>query len=221
MARSTFRVNRANLPAKDSAKKTNRSPYAKSPIRLSEIYNLLSSISGPTLSSYNMFMRSSPIARKSLDRIIATEGNPLNIKKLKLQNNFVNANAEILNARLKSIGLRIQFLTDAEDTPDVLTDVIMPLNIHGYTIYDTPLNKPLYNQLFKLYDNYLESSAIVQTYQGQKQDMAWKYVFELDEVKKLKVPKKIKNILLNTTKGIIVCNDSPDSMEDEEESTDN
>ena len=218
-ARSTFRVNRANLPAKDSSKKTNRAPYAKSPIRLSEIYNLLSSISGPTLSSYNMFMRSSPIARKSLDRIIATEGNPLNIKKLKLQNNFVNANAEILNARLKSIGLRIQFLTDSEDTPDVLTDVIMPLNIHGYTIYDTPLNKPLYNRLFKIYDEYLESSAIVQTYSSQKQDMAWKYVFDLDEVKALKIPSKIKDILLYTTKGILIGDEASDSMEDEDEET--
>lgn len=226
-ARSTFRVNRANLPAKDTAKKTNRAPYAKSPIRLSEIYNLLSSITGSTLTEYNMFMRSSPMARKSLDRIIATEGNPLAVKRLKLQNNFVNANAEILNARLKSIGLKIRFLTDSEETPDVLEDVIMPLYIHGYTIYDSPLNKPIYNTLFKLYDEYLELNSIIYTYEGQKQDLAWQYVFNLQEVKDMNIPDNIHDILLKTTKGIIDTNtvqddniDSTDEESEKEESDD-
>lgn len=56
-ARSTFRVNRSNLPAKDIAKKTNRSSYARTPVRLSEIYNLMASISGTDLAEYNIFMR--------------------------------------------------------------------------------------------------------------------------------------------------------------------
>src|SRR5699024_11688141 len=86
-ARSTFRVNRSNLPAKDIAKKTNRSAYARTPVRLSEIYNLLASISGEDLAEYNIFMRSSALGRKSLDRILAAPGNPLKVRKLKVQDN--------------------------------------------------------------------------------------------------------------------------------------
>ena len=211
--RSTFRVNRANLPAKDTAKKNNRSPYAKSPIRLSEIYNLLSSISGSTLTEYNMFMRSSPMARKSLDRIISTDGNPLAIKKLKLQNNFVNANAEILNARLKSIGLKIDFVKEGESEPDVYEDVVMPLHIHGYTIYDNPSKKPMYNTLFRVYDEYLGNKSIVQSYEGERQDMAWKYVFEQDEVKALNVPDSVQEMLTSVTKGVMLI---PESIPDDD-----
>ena len=73
-ARSTFRVNRSNLPAKDIAKKTNRSSYARTPVRLSEIYNLFASNSGTDLAEHNIFTRSSAIGRKSLDRIIKAKG---------------------------------------------------------------------------------------------------------------------------------------------------
>ena len=36
MARSTYRVNRENLPAKDSSKKQNRSASSRSPIRIGD-----------------------------------------------------------------------------------------------------------------------------------------------------------------------------------------
>lgn len=200
-ARSTFRVNRANLPAKDNAKKTNRSSYAKSPIRLSEIYNLMCAVSGKTLAEYNIFMRSSTLGRKSLDRILATEGNPLAIKRMKIKDNYVNTNADILNARLKSIGLKIKFLNEKEETIDVLEDVVMPLYIDRYVIYDTPLNKPIYNKLFHLFRKYLNSNSIIESYQGQKEDLAWKYVFNLPEVKEMNVSDNIKEILIGSTKG--------------------
>lgn len=199
-ARSTFRVNRANLPAKDTTKRNNRSSYSRNPIRIGESYNLMSSISGSLLAEYNIFMRSSTMGRKSLKRILETEGNPLAIKRLKVQDNYINANADISNAKLKGIGLRLKFYKDGDDTPDVLVDAIMPLYIGGYTIYDSPLNKPIYNKLFRTFDKYLSTVSIVQTYEGEKQDIAWKYVFNLPEIKEMNISDDIKDMVTRSSK---------------------
>ncbi len=200
-ARSTFRVNRANLPTKDIAKKTNRSSYARSPIRLSEIYNLMSSISGTTLAEWNIFMRSSTLGRKSLDRILETDGNPLELKQLDIKDNFINANADILNAKLKAIGLKIKFVRECDKTEDVLIDAIAPLYIDKYIIYDTPLNKLMYVTLFNEYNKYLSSVTLIETYEGERQDIAWDYVFNLQHIKEMDISTDIKEMLIRTTKG--------------------
>lgn len=202
-ARSTFRVNRANLPTKDITKKTNRSPHAKSPIRLSEIYNLMSSISGADLAEYNIHMRSSTLGRKALDQILAATGNPLEVKRLEIKDNFINANADILGAKLKSIGLKIKFSTQKEVEDVVLLDVVMPLYIDKFTVYDTPLNKMMYVELFKEYRNYLSRHTIIETYKGEKMDLAWEYVFGLEEIiNKYDLTDELKGMLILTTKGL-------------------
>ena len=111
----------------------------------------MSSISGALLAEYNIFMRSSTLGRKSLKRIIETDGNPLEIKRMKVKDNYINANADIFNARLKGIGLKVKFVREGEFEPSMVEDVIMPLQIGKFTIYDTPLNKPMYNKLFTLF----------------------------------------------------------------------
>ncbi len=200
-ARSTFRINRANLPTKDITKKTNRSSYAKSPIRLSEFYNLMSSISGTDLAEFNIFMRSSTLGRKSLDQILAADGNPLELKKLKIKDNFINANADILNAKLKAIGLRLRFIKDEDLREDVIIDAVTPLYIDKYIIYDTPLNKLMYAKLFVEYRKYLSRYSFVETYVGEKHDIAWDYVFGLEEIKEMKISDEIRAMVIATTKG--------------------
>lgn len=223
-ARSTFRVNRANQPAKDTTKRNNRSSYSHNPIRIGESYNLMSSISGALLAEYNIFMRSSTMGRKSLKRILETEGNPLAIKRLKVQDNYINANADIANAKLKGIGLRLKFFKEGECEEDagVLIDTIMPLHIKGYTIYDSPLNKPIYNQLFKAFDKYLSTTTIVQTYDGEREDIAWKYVFALPEIQKLNVPEEIREMVskssrhqeIDISKTVDLLTETNDNIED-------
>ena len=151
-ARSTLRVNRSHLPAKDVTKKTNRSSYARTPVRLSEIYNLFSSISGRTLAEYNIFMRSSPIGSKSLDRILSADGNPLKIKKLKVRDNYTNSNADILNARLKAIGLAIEFSTLDDEEKRYPPDTVVPMEFNGYTIYDKWSKHKMYQDIFNMYN---------------------------------------------------------------------
>lgn len=216
-ARSTFRVNRANLPTKDITKKTNRSPHAKSPIRLSEIYNLMSSISGADLAEFNIHMRSSTLGRKALDQILATPGNPLEIKRLEIKDNFINANADILGSKLKAIGLRLNFSTGQEIDPDgdVLIDVVMPLYIDKFTIYDTPLNKMMYVELFKEYRKYLSKYTIIETYQGEKVDLAWEHVFGLEEMGKYDISEETKDMLILTTKGLDLRDSSMEERQKE------
>lgn len=200
-ARSTFRVNRSNLPTKDTTKRNNRFSYSRSPIKLSEIYNLLSSISGRTLAEHNIFTRSSMLGRKSLDRILAAPGNPLNIKKLKVKQTFTNTNAEILNAKLKAIGIRLVFSRDKDNIPDVFEDVITPMSIAGFTVYDSPLRNKLYIYLFEERRKFLSDFYIVESYPGEKEDIAWQHVFDLPKVKEYNLDEETKKMLIATTKG--------------------
>ena len=184
-ARSTFRLNRSNLPTKDAAKRTGRSPYSHNPVRLGEYYNLMSDISGATLAEMNIPMRSSVLAMKDLGKILESVGNPLAIAKIKIKEDYVNANAQIAACKLKALGIKLRFHKDNEETCEVLRDEIIPLHIDGYTIYDTPLNKMGYVTIFKEYKKYLNDSTIVESYPGEKQDMAWKHVFGLESVKEM------------------------------------
>lgn len=199
-ARSTFRVNRANLPVKDTTKRDNRSQYSRSPVRIGESYNLMSSISGALLAEYNIFMRSSTLGRRSLKRILETEGNPLEIKRMKVKDNYINTNADILNARLKGIGLKLKFVREDEDEVSVIEDVIMPLQIGKFTIYDSPLRKPMYNQLFIFYTKEMESISFMESYIGEKSDYVWKKIFEMDEVKEYNLPDETKEMLMCATR---------------------
>lgn len=199
-ARSTFRVNRANLPAKDTTKRNNRAAYSKNPIRIGEAYNLMASMSGRLLAEFNIFMRSSTLGRKSLQSILETDGNPLEIKRLKVKDNFVNANADIFNAKLKSIGLAVELLRGDEEEPTMIEDVVMPLYFGKYVIYDTPLNKPMYNTLFREFDKYISSIDVMESYEGEKEDIAWKHVFSLPHIQKLEIPEILKEIVIKSTK---------------------
>lgn len=186
-ARSTFRVNRSNLPTKDVAKRTGRSPYSHNPVRIGEYYNLMADISGATLAEYNIPMRSSVLGMKSLQRILEATGNPLAVTKIKIQENYMNANAQIAAAKLKALGIKLMFHRDNDDDHEILRDAIMPLHISGFTIYDTPLKKSIYQRLLNEYLKYLNSVRLIESYPGEEQDVAWDHVFGLDEFRDAEV----------------------------------
>lgn len=177
-ARSTFRVSRANLPVKDTTKRDNRSQYSRSPVRIGEAYNVMAAISGALLAEYNIFMRSSTLGKKALKQIIETDGNPLEIKRLEVKDNYINTNADIFNARMKGIGLGVEFEKENSQYSEMLEDVVMPLHIGKFTIYDTPLKKEFYNQLFVKYLIRMEEFTMMESYVGEKSDKVWKEIFE-------------------------------------------
>ena len=201
-ARSTYRVNRSNLPVKDIAKKTNRSPYAKTPVRLSEIYNILCAVDPVTYATNALFMRNSALARKSLDSILYAPGNPLHVKKLKLTSNYTNANVMILQARLKCMGLRLRLLPSPDGYTHVYDDnVICAMHFGDYTIYDYPRNRGMYRELFDRFYAKMNSFIVVESYPGEKHDIAWDDVFENEEIqKKYNISDDVKNLLKNATK---------------------
>ena len=216
-ARSTYRVNRANLPSKDTSKRENRSAYSHNPIRIGESYNLMSSISGSLLAEYNIFMRSSVMGRNELGKILEAEDNPLKIKRIKVKDNFVNANADIFAAKAKTLGFGLEFVRDYDKNQDILEDVIMPLHIHGYTIYDSPLRRPIYNKLFEVYEAFLSTFSVVETYIGEKNDLAWQYVFKQPEVQELDISDEMKEMLTGLKKDGDMTEEEKENLNNESE----
>ena len=207
-ARSTFRVNRSNLPAKDIAKKTNRSSYARTPVRLSEIYNLLASISGTDLAEYNIFTRSSALGRKSLDRILSATGNPLKIRKLKVQDNFTNANADILAAKLKTLGLKIFFSPIPQGRLELEDgNQVVPLHFGDFTIFDHPNNRKMYQVLFDEFYKHLRETLMLESYRGERYDTCWDQVFNDPDIQnRFVLDEDTKELLKASTRGRLVQN---------------
>jgi len=148
-----------------------------------------------TLAEYNLFMRSSPIARNSLKRILGAEGNPLEIEKLEIKNNYTNTNAVICQNYFKGIGISLRPVLKGQK-PDIYNNSITDLHIGGYVIYDRPSYKEDYYKLFKLKDDYLSDKVILESHKGERDEIAWKYVFDLEEAKSNPVYDKLKDIVL-------------------------
>lgn len=195
-SRSTGRVNKKNLPEKSSDKRDNRSVFSHNPIRISELYSLFISISATTLAEHNIFMRSSPVGRKSLKKII-TASDPMKINKLKVKDNYTNINAEILNAYMKGIGYRINFITGDKLKKEVPINLLMQYRVDGKTIVDTPLNKELYQALFKIYKKISSKIRFVERYRGHKVVTIWSLIRDLDDVKRLNIPDAIWDNIIN------------------------
>lgn len=216
-ARSTFRLNRANLPAKDISKKTNRSSYAKTPVRFSEIYNPMISVSGRLLAEYNLYMRSSAMGSKTLGKILTAPGNPLEIKRLPIKASFINQNAQILAMKLKSLGIRIEFMKTAEDRDDCPDDSIIPIQMGPYTIYDTYLSKPIYARLFYEMNSLLRKKTIVESYPGERYDISWDMVFAMDHIKRMEISDEIQEAVRSATKNHQIVQKNVEIEEEEED----
>ena len=106
-------------------------------------------------------MRSSPIGSKSLDRILSADGNPLKIKKLKVRDNYTNSNADILDARLKAIGLAIEFSTLEDEEKRYPPDTVVPMEFNGYTIYDKWYKHNMYQDIFNMYNKMMRSTTFI------------------------------------------------------------
>lgn len=176
-ARSTGRIDKKGLPAKSSDKKQNLSAYSRTPIRIGEIHNLASAFDGETIAEFNILMRSSPTGRKSLKRILEADGDPFDIKKIKIEDDFTNQNAVILNAYMKAIGIQLEY--DIEDYGElVYADVPTEMIINGYSIFDLLSKKEAYQKLFNKFTEFMETYDVVESYPGEKENIAWDWVFE-------------------------------------------
>ena len=221
-ARSTGRIDKKGLPAKSPDKKQNLSAFSNTAIRIGETHNLFSAFTGSTIAEFNIFTRSSVIGRKSLKCILEASGDPFDIEKLKVEDNFINQNAVILNVYLKGIGLRLDFETE-NDGDLIYEDVPMEYVVDGYSIVDLPSRKASYKRLLDRFKEYMESYDVVEVYPGQKEDLAWDWVFSQKDIQNCNFEDHIKDMMKMMTKEkrkekSIETIDTP--IEDEEDSED-
>ena len=198
-ARSTGRIDKKGLPAKSPDKKQNLSAFSNTAIRIGETHNLFSAFTGSTIAEFNIFTRSSVIGRKSLKRILEASGDPFDIEKLKVEDNFINQNAVILNVYLKGIGLRLDFETE-NDGDLIYEDVPMEYVVDGYSIIDLPSRKASYKRLLDRFKEYMESYDVVEVYPGQKEDLAWDWVFSQKDIQDCNFEDHIKDMMKMMTK---------------------
>lgn len=116
-ARSTGSLSRRGVPDKSYKNKTHQDLYSSTPIRIGDQENINSLIGVPPeiVAKMHVFYRSSVIGRRDIGKQLATTIKTL--KDFKSSNKFTNRNVEILQAYLKSMGVKIEFLDDMYDIP--------------------------------------------------------------------------------------------------------
>lgn len=188
-ARSTGRITKAGIPAKSTDKKDNRICDSNSPIRIGEIHNLFSQISGTTLATHNIFTRTSPLGRRALKVILESEGNPLHIQELPVLKTYVNANVEMLMARFKTMGIGYEIVTDKTLTAEKVSNMKTFFEIHGMTFMDTLKNRPYYARLIEVYFSKVRAGY------PENDEQTWEVVMNDDCIKIIEPPDEIVSMV--------------------------
>ena len=188
-ARSTGRTNRAGIPAKSSEKKDNRITDSNSPIRIGETHNLFSQISGMTLATLNIFTRTSAKGRLALGEVFKNETNPMMLKDLKVEKTYVNANVQMLKARLKVMGIGYDIITDRTITEEKLNTMKTFIVIYDMTFFDTPLNRKYYARIIDMY------YKLVRMGYAEKCEDTWNAVLTRPEITLIDPPDNIVELV--------------------------
>ena len=213
-ARSMGRVNKKGLPEKSTDKRDNRAEISHNPLKLGEVHNLMSAVSGRDMAENNLFTRSSPVGRRSLVRILQATGDPAQIHKIKVKDSYRNVNADIFNAYLKTWGIRVNFLTDVDKVDDIYMDVVQPFPVHGYTVLDLPSRRDLYAQCIEAYEKYKGDNIVVLDDSISLNDYIWDQVFDMDQFKD--VPMDVRAVCRGATDGQFVSVDHSEDEKDDE-----
>ena len=185
-ARSTGRLDKKGLPAKSNDKKTNLAPYNNNPIKIGEIHNLLSSLYGQDIAEYDQITRSSPLCRKDFaKRVLKATGDPFKIEDIKMDHSYVNVNAQILNAYLKTMGIRIHLVSEEDEAKQSMSEEILSYDVHGVKIIDYGYRKPVYKAILDRYFEYMEKYIYIGPDINEKKQNAWDYVFSQKEIQDL------------------------------------
>lgn len=106
-ATSSSATNIRNLNTRSKANKQYKSPYTRTPIRFGDMeVGNLNHMGNEIVACVSMMYSSSPHARRSVQNLYT--GNPFDIN-IKLDNKAKNRNVEVINARLKTCGYRLEF----------------------------------------------------------------------------------------------------------------
>ena len=219
-ARSTGRLDKKGLPAKSNDKKTNLAPYNNNPIKIGEIHNLLSSVTGQDMAEYDQVTRSAPLCRKDFaKRVLKASGDPFKIKDLEMDPSYVNVNAQILNAYFKTMGIRIHLVSEDDIAKESVSDEILTYTVHGVKIVDFGYRKPIYKTILDKYFYYMEKYIYIGPDPKQKKESAWDWVFKQEDIKNLDMKgltkDKFINLFDNDEEEITKPEDNPNYEDDD------
>lgn len=115
-ARSLSGIGVKNVPEKSNKAKLHQELYPKTPIKAGdqENLNLTIGVDTETIADLHRFYRSSPIARRDMASRLT---NPYELEDFEHSNTYNNINSEILNAYLKTLGVRLEFSDTYYDVP--------------------------------------------------------------------------------------------------------
>lgn len=187
-SRSMARVSKSGLPAKSSDKKENRKYYSDTPLNISEIGAIAPSVEMMDFARYNLFVRSSPVARRSLKKTFLTPGNPLQMKDLPIHETYDNVAVLNLMARFKVMGIRIKMVTDKTITEEALNEYKTFITTFGFTFFDKPKMKKFYTCVISRYNEAVRKGAIRST------DQTWENLMNSEEMKIANPPKYIVDL---------------------------
>ena len=187
-SRSMARVSKSGLPAKSADKKENRKYYSDTPLNISEIGAIAPSVEMMDFARYNLFVRSSPIARRSLKKAIVAPGNPLQIKDLALHETYNNVAVLNLMARFKVMGIRINMVTNKTITEKVLNEYKTFFTTFGYTFFDKPKLMKFYTCIISKYNEAIRKGAI------RSADITWKNILNDESMKIVDPPEYIVDL---------------------------
>ena len=166
------------------------------------------------MAEHNIFTRSSPVGRKSLVRILQATGDPGQIHKLKLKQDYRNVNADIFNAYLKSWGIRVNFMTDIDGIEDVIMDVVQPFSVHGYTVFDLPSRRDIYSELIDTYEDLKNEQIVILDDTTDLNTFLWDQIFAMDKYKD--VDPGIQQVCRAATNGEFTSHDNTKDEDDDE-----
>ena len=208
-ARSMGRLNRIGIPAKSSDKKENRTNISDTPLNRGETYNLFIDLNAADIAASDIFTRNSPVARKDLKQIISTPGDPFRIRDWKIKDTYVNVNVQNFKARLKTLGIGYELVTDKTIRAEKLQHYKTFIPVYKYTFFDYGRNAKYYTFLVNMYNEVMRKGT------DEDREHVWDVVKASPEFKKVDPPKDIVDVVIDVIK--VTENQNREDSENEDD----
>lgn len=180
-SRSLAGIGVKNVPEKSNKAKLHQELYPKTPIKVGdqENLNLTIGVDTDTIADLHRYYRSSPIARRDTASKLT---NPYEIEDFEHSIHYNNINSEILNAYLKTLGVRLEFSDTYYDIP-MYSTVMDSHEIDGELVICDDLDYEKIIAKKKVEEHYATNECIidsVENYDKFIDERVDDYLFEKD-----------------------------------------
>lgn len=208
-ARSVSKVNKLGLPAKSSDKKESRTNISDTPINRGETYNVLAAVDAATLMTSDIFTKNSPVARRDFKGIITSPLDPFKYKQMKIKQSYTNVNVLNLKARLKTMGIGFDIVTNKTLGLAILDQYKTFMKFNDITFFDYGYNKKYYAFLINNYNKLKDAKKSFQ--------VTWNELIAMDEFKMLDIDQEIVDNVHDILEKYYYVEDATDTTTVEED----